>query len=733
MPVKRIAIVGGGPAGLSTAFHLTEEPGWQDKYDICIYQMGWRVGGKGATGRDEENGWRILEHGIHGFCNCYFNTWAMMKKAYAGIGPKSKSLLPNATLGKAFLPSSMTYQLEWQNGHWHHEVQSMPFVPGKPWTARAPEMNWHGVMRGLLAEMLKRGRPGDPARLKHADLVHPEISSKTRRKKHRGLGEALHKGLKHLLGKAHQLEDLAIEEFMKFAVEHLDGMRKHLQELAEELDRKFHHNHSMAIASLDLYWTIMKGIVEERLWEKDLNTLDKEDFRDWMKRHGALDHTLICAMTFVVPNIMFSYRDGDSTNPPTMSTASWLGWILRTFLGTGDYFYFMAAGTGESAILPLYLALKERGVRFEFFHKLTGIEVGEGEDGKTVEQLEFQRQLSLKKGEYDPLQKVPGKPWRVWPSHPLWEQIRFADDNRYIDFEKWYSPDGVGAKPRVLKRGGRGKDSFDYVVWAVPPSMIEHLAPKSLGKQWSRTAAAMSTTPTQASQLWLTHSTEELGWAVDKKKYGRTARYISGSFPNPLNCMAVFDDLIAAENWGADAPKGLVYFCSQIHHVNHSNSEDVARTMAHTSSTLRVLGNFLTGSVPGEPWRNDPQAMNFHYLWVPKKSQQDYRGESRLKLQYHRANTDPTDAYVQALPGTASQRLMPWASGFTNLVPAGDWIYTGINAGAFEGAVTGGKFAAMALTGYLKREQIYGIDFLNPSVTRKINTAVRRGAIPVIR
>ncbi len=732
MPLKRIAIVGGGPGGLSTAFHLTEEPGWQDKYDICIYQMGWRVGGKGATGRDDENGWRILEHGIHGFCSCYFNTWAMMKKAYAGLDASNKKLLPNATIGKAFLPSSMTYQLEQQEGRWHDEVQSMPSTPGKPWAAAVPQMDWHGLIKAIMSEMLKRGRTGDPRRLTHTDLVHPQISSKTRAKQHTGFGAAIHKVLKGLHEVAHKAEDLLIEEFLTKAMEELDGVRKKMLQLSEELDRKFHHNHALAISNLDSFWVILKGILEDQLWKKDLNSLDNEDFRDWLKRHGALDHTLVCAMTFVVPNIMFSYPEGDSTNPPTMSAASWLGWILRSLIGQGDYFYFMAAGTGESVILPLYLALKERGVRFEFFHKLTGIECADLDDSKVVEKLHFQRQLALKKPGYDPLQRVPGKTWRVWPSHPLWEQTKFADDNQGINFEKWYQPDGTGASERVLSKGARGKDGFDYVVWAMPPSMIKHLAADSLGKSWARSAAAMSTTATQASQLWLTESTEKLGWKVDKKAYGRSARFISGSFPNPLNCMAVFDDLIAAENWGSDGPRGLVYFCSQMHHVDHTQPTDLGRTMAHTSSTLRVMGNFLKNSLPKQTHRNDPQAMDFDYLWVPKK-QRDQRGEARLKMQYHRVNTDPTEAYVQALPGTASQRLMPWDSGYANLVPAGDWIYTGVNAGAFESAVTGGKFAAMALTGYLSREQVYGIDFLNPSVTRKIDSAVRRGAVPVIR
>ncbi len=60
---QKVAILGGGVGSMTTAFHLTSVPDWQDKYDITLYQMGWRLGGKGASGRGP-NG-RIEEHGLH--------------------------------------------------------------------------------------------------------------------------------------------------------------------------------------------------------------------------------------------------------------------------------------------------------------------------------------------------------------------------------------------------------------------------------------------------------------------------------------------------------------------------------------------------------------------------------------------------------------------------------------------------------------------------------------------
>ena len=48
---KKIAILGGGIAGLTTALHLSATPELRAQHEITIYQMGWRLGGKCATGR----------------------------------------------------------------------------------------------------------------------------------------------------------------------------------------------------------------------------------------------------------------------------------------------------------------------------------------------------------------------------------------------------------------------------------------------------------------------------------------------------------------------------------------------------------------------------------------------------------------------------------------------------------------------------------------------------------
>src|ERR1700733_823161 len=76
----RVAILGGGPSALSAAFYLTSDHGLRERYDITVYQMGWRLGGKGASGR-AENG-KILEHGLHILFGCYHDFFSLMRAAY---------------------------------------------------------------------------------------------------------------------------------------------------------------------------------------------------------------------------------------------------------------------------------------------------------------------------------------------------------------------------------------------------------------------------------------------------------------------------------------------------------------------------------------------------------------------------------------------------------------------------------------------------------------------------
>ena len=82
---EKIAVLGGGMGALSAVFALTDEPGWSDRYDITVYELGWRLGGKGATGRNRQLNERVEEHGYHMLFGFYENTFAVMRKCYAEL------------------------------------------------------------------------------------------------------------------------------------------------------------------------------------------------------------------------------------------------------------------------------------------------------------------------------------------------------------------------------------------------------------------------------------------------------------------------------------------------------------------------------------------------------------------------------------------------------------------------------------------------------------------------
>ena len=77
---ERIAILGGGPAALATAFYLTSTPETRARYEVTIYQMGFRLGGKTVSGRGEHD--RIEEHGLHILFGCYESLFTLMRECY---------------------------------------------------------------------------------------------------------------------------------------------------------------------------------------------------------------------------------------------------------------------------------------------------------------------------------------------------------------------------------------------------------------------------------------------------------------------------------------------------------------------------------------------------------------------------------------------------------------------------------------------------------------------------
>src|SRR5262245_45839721 len=96
----KVAIIGGGCAAMATAFELSR-PEHRGRYEVTVYQLGWRLGGKGASGRGPAG--RIEEHGLHVWMGFYENAFRLMRECYEELGRDPKTCLI-ATWQDAFTP-----------------------------------------------------------------------------------------------------------------------------------------------------------------------------------------------------------------------------------------------------------------------------------------------------------------------------------------------------------------------------------------------------------------------------------------------------------------------------------------------------------------------------------------------------------------------------------------------------------------------------------------------------
>src|SRR5437764_11444124 len=102
MARRKVAILGGGMAGLAAAYELSRSSQLRAAYEVTVYQLGWRLGGKCASGRDRLG--RIQEHGLHFWFGCYENAFRMLREVYGALEPGINE--PLRDLSDALRPQS---------------------------------------------------------------------------------------------------------------------------------------------------------------------------------------------------------------------------------------------------------------------------------------------------------------------------------------------------------------------------------------------------------------------------------------------------------------------------------------------------------------------------------------------------------------------------------------------------------------------------------------------------
>ena len=713
---QKVAIIGGGVAAMTAAFYLTDQPGWQSRYEITVYQMGWRIGGKGASGRNAAAGQRIEEHGLHIWFGFYENAFALMRQAYALLARPPGA--PLATWDEAFKPQHFVTLTEWIRDHWELWPVDTPPKPGLPgsgserlsiWDVVVTACEWIKQWLGQLSDA--KEAPVPVSTTKHPGWLHRLTGVVEKEVSHlaadvRHAADALHGFAKSLDDAVHG-HDSADHELLHAS---LQGLRTWLNdgwptpgELPTEL-RRLYICADLAIASLI-------GMFEDHVFTQGFDAINDIDFRAWLTRHGANpDVTVDSAPVRGFYDLVFAFEDGDYQRPNIEAGTMLRGMMLVAFAYQGAIMWKMQAGMGDVVFTPFYQLLRQRGVSFKFFHQVEELLPAQ-DGGMTVDQIVLTRQADVTRGadHYEPLVDVKGL--ACWPSTPQYGQIvpeqavllQAANINLESYWSDWpavYEKAFGQPLPRLTLQRGR---DFDLVIFGASVASVPVLAPKLIERSpaLQTMTSKVKTVATQAYQLWLTEDLKGLGWSASASSPAHKAEEpVLSAFTEPFDTWAPMDQLLKREDWPVGhEPKNASYFCSALPMAAYPPATDYAFP-AKCKAAVRVAATKQLNTEIGALWPNAVTPGGFKWDWlVDLKAGQ---GEQRFASQYWRANVDPSERYVLSVVGSSAHRLDTDGSGFSNLYLTGDWIRTGLNAGCVEAATMAGMQAARAICGWPK-------------------------------
>lgn len=700
MSRKKIAILGGGIGSLTAAYYLTRTPELRAENDVTLYQLGFRLGGKCASSRSmiPDEGQRIEEHGLHLWFGFYENAFRTVQEIYERKPTRPDDKL--VTWRDALSPNSFTPLGEDYKGkltYWPFVWPTNLDVPGgglylSPLGAISQLAS---VLRRMVGQMWSDAS-GTPRSLR--DLID-------------NLGDVtLAAAYTTVLGVLEAFEDIT-----EATIDRILGHRTVLDKVVRALrsamaglaERRLHDDDFRRYFSvLDLGLTVILGVLDPKYGivtdpDFDLDRIDDIEFRAWLLENGG-DPWVVNDSSYLraLYDLPFAYEDGDISKP-ILGAGTAVRILLRIVLTYKEACFFeMTAGMGEAVIAPMYEVLEQQGVKFEFFRKVTRLELSPNQSW--IQRVHLDRQVDYVGSTYTPTYRVDGI--TCWPSEPFWDQIvdgpaiKARLDAKKMSIESHWCLEKAGTE--VLELG----TDFDVVVLGIAlaafkklnaePTMCDELYAASA--RFRAMAEGMGIVPTQAFQLWTKPDLRGLGFAA--ADLGKPAM---DAAPEPYSVWADCSHVLPREQWPAhDKPGGVFYFCGPYLNpftAKPSTDQTVpadayAGVMAEAKDWLDKYVGYMwpDARAPG-----NPDGLDYEVLYDPRGGV----GADRMNFQWIRANVDPTECCETSGPGTTKLRLKADESGFLNLVLAGAWLRTGINATCVEAATMSGMDASRAICG----------------------------------
>ncbi len=704
----RIAILGGGVGSVTAAVQLSK-PGWRDHFkSITLYQQGWRLGGKGASGRGP--GLRIEEHGLHIWFGFYENAFRMMDLAHRELDrleqEEGRERWPLAfkRVEESFTPFSEISLTDHDGCCWKlWTADFFDYTDDRPWLEddpRAPgerpdewsvafyagrclhlaaDLAWSLVLSETGLEITDDPYPAEEqgfSSLDHAaDGLWAALGGDIQ-----GVLRAAGHAFDHLT--ADLLENRAMLDLLELVVRGLEIALDFLRARYDAVVRA-HDGVRRAWYVVDLMIAIVRGLIEDGVIAAgSFDVVNGMDFREWLLSHGARRESVDSALVrTVIYDLAFGYRGGDPQRPACEAGTALRG-LLRTFFTyRGALMWKMNAGMGDVVFAPLYELLIKRGVEVRFFNR---VEEVRARDGAVTEiEIDVQANVPTDTTAESYLQVAADAPY-VWPNNPG-GILGPGDAAPAAVYESWYAPrDQTRVATKVLRRGDP-EDGFEFVVFGFPISCVEKIAPDlpAGSDRWRQAVDALETVPTQAMQLWLTRPACEL---ADVE-----TGIVAGGYVEPFDTWADMQHLVGQERTGAAT---VAYFCNVIGDSEPPPRGAADAWLAQQQQLVRAHALQFLGRDIGSLWPKTVRSREGGFDWELLLDSSGGVGEARLDAQFLRVNVEPSERYVLSVPGSSAKRIAPDQTGFTNLYAAGDWTDCTLNAGCVEAAAISGIVAA---------------------------------------
>ena len=666
----KIAILGGGISALAAAYELKRlDTG--GTLDITIHQMGWRLGGKCASSRNDRPGmnYRNEEHGLHVLGGWYHNTFEMLRHVY--MDWNKLPAVDARPIREAFLPVNGAVLFDekrflWIKYGWRKLAVRFPDPVGQP-GIDIPDLSIARMLRVLarwVQELLENAASSlSLVRLGMRFMRHWfDISDVVKTLETEVIEQMTDEQLQDAANRVHICATSIASECESM----LDNLSEADAQLWYESETENNPSPADLVTAGLVGAFVIKGMLVDRLITRGFDYINSEDATAWLRRHGAPNFVVKSPFVELGYHYAFSYIDGDPNRPDMAAGAALRGYMRMFFGQVGNFFYHFEGGMGDVIVKPFYDVLKAKGVKFEFFSQITRLDLDS--TNTQISRVQIRRQAKVKAGRdaYDPLISTP-QGLRTWPISPLMDQLELAPGQTRFpdDFEDPFDLDPNDPFEELVA----GED-FDLAILAIPGTALTDICQHLIDADpaWRKCLEAMSSCPTVSAQLWTEQTPDELGWGK--------MPHISTGHVLPLSTWSDMSHLIPLEEAHAPVPfKGHHLLCGPYPITDETPRE----------TSLKWLKQHFRDVLPD--WRYKAEQLSERTL-------------------YARLNHKPSERYIFAGSGDIEDRLRTDESGLSNLYLCGDWVRNGTDLGWVEGAVTTARQCARAITGVSIR--VYG-------------------------